>query len=173
MSWGDFYLLGNMTHLKKMISPAPFLWLCVVKSLYVQHTLAVCVLWQWHFPLTVEGAGYDSQGGQECWFAHCFPEHRCSAHPQAHVSCPGIWSEYSFSSFSASIPHAQKVIKAPPSFTVKVWYVDNMSLHNRKEPHSHKRRVNNTLKIFINVPREEFSWCSELFRSVSLLLHIN
>lgn len=42
-----------------------------------------------------------------------------TAHPQVHISCPGSWSEYSFSSFSASIPHLQNVIKAPPYIIVK------------------------------------------------------
>lgn len=69
-----------------MSSLAPFLWLCVVKSPYVQYTLALYVLWQQHFPLTVEGAMHDSPGGQEFWFAHCFPKRGCPAHPQILVA---------------------------------------------------------------------------------------
>lgn len=53
-----------------MSSLAPFLCLCIVKSQYVQHTLAWRVLGQWHFPLTVEGVRHDSPEGQEFWFAH-------------------------------------------------------------------------------------------------------
>ena len=66
-----------------MSSRDPFLWLCAVKSLYVQHTLALCVLWQRHFPLTGEGARSDSPRGQESWFAHCFPERGCHSTPSS------------------------------------------------------------------------------------------
>lgn len=98
-----------------MTSLAPFLWLDVVKSLYVQHTPAFCVLWQQqHFPMTVEKARHDSPGGEDFWFAHCFSEHGCPAQPQVHISCPGSWTEYSFYSFFfASIPFMQNFIKAP------------------------------------------------------------
>lgn len=56
------------------------------------------------------------------------------AHPQVHISCPGSCSEYGFSSSSASIPHVQNVIKAPPYLIVKQSLVSvvSVSLHNRK-----------------------------------------
>lgn len=78
-----------------MSSLALFLWLSVVKSLYMQHILAFPVLWQQqHFPLTMERDGHDSPGGQDFWFAHCFSEHGFAQH--ALISCPGSWTEYSF-----------------------------------------------------------------------------